>query len=151
MAPEQAKLADTNVLIYAVDEASPHHLEAKHWLDGSLNSTETVLIPWMSLLAFVRLTTHPSISAAPLTTDQALSIVDRWLTSPAVEIPRANSAVTVAMRGLLAATGRGGNLVNDAFLAAIALEHRCEVVTFDNDFGRFPGVRWQRPAPVATS
>jgi predicted nucleic acid-binding protein len=50
---------------------------------------------------------------------------------------------------LLAATGRGGNLVNDAHLAALALQYDATVVSFDNDFSRFPGVRWERPPPVA--
>ncbi|MDR0592531.1 MAG: PIN domain-containing protein [Bifidobacteriaceae bacterium] len=139
------KAVDANVLIYAVDQTAPHHRSAKCWLDQALSGSETVLLPWLSLLAFVRLTTHPALSADPLTPGQAIGIVEAWLARPCVRVPSAKPDLTRALRTHLEATGRGGNLVNDAFLAAVAAQHRAEVVTFDNDFGRFPGVKWLRP------
>jgi toxin-antitoxin system PIN domain toxin len=139
------KLVDANVLVYAVDETVLHHHSAKQWLDDALSGTETVLLPWLCLLAFVRLTTNPALSEHPLNTDQAFDIVDAWLACRAAELPKAGRDITETARSLLGAIGRGGNLVNDAFLAALAIRHRAQVVTYDNDFGRFPGVVWKRP------
>jgi toxin-antitoxin system PIN domain toxin len=144
------KLVDANVLIYAVDESVPHHAAALSWFDGALSGIEPVLLPWVSLLAFVRISTHPRLSRSPLTVDSAFDIVDAWLSADATVVPQASPAVSRRMRGLLDATGRGGNLVNDAFLAALALENRAEVVSFDNDFDRFPGVRRIQPGPGRT-
>lgn len=139
------KLVDANVLIYAVDSAAQQHLAAKGWLDRALGGGETLLLPWVSLLAFVRLTTHPSIFVRPLTPDQALSVVELWLSQPAVVTGETGPEHVKHLRECLAATGRGGNLVNDAHLAALASQYGATVVTFDNDFSRFPGVRWEPP------
>jgi toxin-antitoxin system PIN domain toxin len=140
------KLVDANVLLYAVDRGSTHHALARDWLDRALNGPETILLPWVSLLAFVRLSTHPGIYERPLAVDQALDTVALWLAQPVTVAPEPDARHITHLRDLLAETGRGGNLVNDAHLAALALQHRATVVTFDNDFGRFPGVRWERPA-----
>lgn len=139
------KLVDANVLLYAVDEGAEHHSAAKAWLDRALSSNETVLLPWVSLLAFLRLSTHPSVYEHPLTSGQALDVVDAWIESAPAITPEPDSRHATRMRELLAATGRGGNLVNDAHLAAIALQHGAAVVTFDSDFGRFPGISWEAP------
>lgn len=142
------RLVDANVLLYAVDQNAPHHDAAKGWLDNALNGAETVLLPWMSLLAFVRLTTHPRVFDRPLSPAQALDIVDVWLASPSAVAPEPDARHPARLHELLeAAGGHGGNLVNDAHLAALALQHGAVVMTFDSDFGRFPGVRWERPAP----
>lgn len=140
------KLIDANVLLYAVDEGAEHHSVAKAWLDRALSGNETVLLPWVSLLAFLRLSTHPSVYEHPLTTTQALDVVDAWIGAAPAIAPEPDSQHAGRMRQLLAATGRGGNLVNDAHLAAIAVQHGAVVVTFDSDFGRFPGVAWETPA-----
>lgn len=139
-------MVDANVLLYAVDENAAHHRAAGHALDATLSGRETTLLPWVSLLAFLRLATHPAVYERPLEPDQALDVVDAWLLHPSVIAPQPDSRHLGRVRTLLAATGRGGNLVNDAHLAALALQHDAVVLTFDNDFGRFPGVRWERPA-----
>ena len=140
------KLVDANVLLYAVDRGAEHHRVAKAWLDAAIGGPETVLMPWVSLLAFVRLVTHPSVYEHPLLVAQALNVVDGWLAAPAVIAPEPDARHSTRLRELLDATGRGGNLVNDAHLAALALQHRASVITFDSDFGRFPGVTWERPS-----
>ncbi|PFG19027.1 TA system VapC family ribonuclease toxin [Serinibacter salmoneus] len=140
-------LVDANVLIYAVDTASTHHSRAKSWIDEALAGTQTVLMPWVSLLAFVRLTTHPRIFERPLTPETALGIVEGWLGCDNVVAPEPDTRHVRRLTDLLAATGgRGGNLVNDAHLAALAVQWGARVVTFDSDFGRFPGVHWFSPA-----
>ncbi|MGI8459450.1 MAG: TA system VapC family ribonuclease toxin [Propionibacteriaceae bacterium] len=139
------KLVDANVLLYAVDQNATHHGAAKAALDTTISGPETTLLPWVSLLAFLRLATHPAVYERPLTPDQALDVVDGWLGHPAVITPQPDARHLGRMRALLAVTGRGGNLVNDAHLAALALQHDALVLSFDNDFARFPGVRWERP------
>jgi toxin-antitoxin system PIN domain toxin len=140
------KLVDANVLLYAVDKGAEHHSAAKAWLDRTLSGNETVLFPWVSLLAFLRLSTHPSVYEHPLTSEQALDVVDAWTGAAPAITPEPDSQHAARMRELLKATGRGGNLVNDAHLAAIALQYGAAVVTFDSDFARFPGVSREAPA-----
>jgi toxin-antitoxin system PIN domain toxin len=139
------RLADANVLIYAVDKRAERHAAAKGWLDNALSGNTTVLMPWVSLLAFVRIITHPSIYPNPVPVGEAFDFVDAWLGQPHVIIPEPDGSHARRMRELLEVTGRGGNLINDAHLAALALQHRATVVTFDNDFSRFPGVKWESP------
>ncbi len=106
---------------------------------------DTVAFAWIALLAFMRLSSKAGLLPAPLTSDQAMDRVDAWLgAAPAVVVqPTPQHASLV--RTLLAPLGTGGNLVNDAHQAALAVEHRCTIVSFDNDLGRFLGVRWVRP------
>lgn len=134
-------IVDANVLLYAVDGGAAHHQAAKRWLDAALSDQrEAVLIPWICLLAFVRLITHAAVYERPLTVGQALGIVEAWLGRANVINPEPDREHPRRMRALLDATGRGGNLVNDAHLAALAIQYGATVVSFDNDFARFPGV-----------
>jgi toxin-antitoxin system PIN domain toxin len=139
------KLVDANVLLYATNTSARHHERSRRWLDGALSGADTVAFAWLALLAFVRLSTKPELFPAPLSIDQAMDRVDAWTAAaPAVVVePTPNHATIV--RNLLAPLGVGGNLTNDAHLAALAIEHRCTIVSFDNDFGRFPSVAWQPP------
>ncbi|MGL5928559.1 MAG: TA system VapC family ribonuclease toxin [Dermatophilaceae bacterium] len=139
------KVVDANVLLYAVDGSATHHAASHAWLDDALAGVEAVGLPWASLVAFVRVSTHSSIQAHPLTADQATDIVDAWLGQPAAVVLQPDGRHFRRLRDLLPSTGAGGNLVNDTHLAALALQHRATVVTFDDDFDRFPGVRWERP------
>ena len=139
------KLVDANVLLYAVDTSARHHEAARGWLDTALSGAETIILPWVSLLAFLRISTHPGIYPRPLTAEQAIDIVSAWMRRPNV-VPGTPSPRHVDILGtLLATTGVGGNLVNDAHLASLAIEHAATVATFDSDFGRFPEVQWEVP------
>jgi len=140
------KVVDANVLIYAVDETSPHHLAAHTWLDDALSHVEPVIIPWICILAFIRITTHQGLSASPLSVNQAMDIVDSWVASPAVRTDYSTPQAADLLRRNLEENGVGGNLVNDAWLAALAVEADAELVSFDNDFQRFAGVRWFNPS-----
>ncbi len=140
------KLVDANVLLYAVNNAETRHEVSKAWLDGAMAGHETVLFPWICLLAFLRLATHPAVFPHPLSRGDALDIVDQWLAQPNALTPQPDRNHAPLLRKLLAATGRGGNLVNDAHIAALAIQHRAVVITFDNDFARFPGVSWEQPS-----
>lgn len=138
-------IVDANVLLYAVDEDAEHHERARSWLLGVLGSTEAVVLPWVSLLAFLRISTSSRIYPAPLTVEEALEIVDAWLSRPNVVLATGGREHWRILRGLLKSTGAAGNLVTDAHTAAFALEFKATVMTFDNDFGRFPGVEWRSP------
>ena len=139
------RLVDANVLLYAVNESADRHAEARGWLDGALGGRDTVAFSWVVLLAFLRLSTRVGLFPTPLAVADATDAVEAWLTaSPSVVVePTPRHAGLLA--GLLAHVGSAGNLVSDAHLAALALEHRATVVTYDGDFGRFPGVRWEHP------
>jgi uncharacterized protein len=139
-------LVDANVLLYAVDQDAPLHSAAISWLDPALAGREAVGFAWIVLLAFVRLSTHPAIFPNPLATDQAFDVVESWLAQPASIVLDPTVRHLSVLRGLLTQLGTAANLVSDAHLAALAVEHGAEIVSFDADFGRFPGVRWRRPA-----
>lgn len=139
-------LVDANVLIYAVNRADPKHEHAREWLDGALGSRETVGFAWITLLAFLRLTTRAGLFPRPLPVPAALAQMKAWLAQPNSLIVEPTARHLELMDGLLAHTGAGGNLVSDCHLAALALEHNATVITYDYDFGRFQGVRWQPPS-----
>lgn len=139
------KLVDANVLLYAVNSDAPAHAPSREWLDGALSGAETVAFCWVALLAFVRLSTKVGLFPSPLSVDESMDRVDDWLAAGSAVVVEPTVRHASIVRDLLADLGVGGNLVNDAHLAALALEHRCGIVSFDNDFARFPGVDWTRP------
>jgi toxin-antitoxin system PIN domain toxin len=139
------KLPDVNVLLYAVDETSAHFERAHPWVQGMFGGSETVGLSWTVALAFVRLTTKAQLMSAPLTVDEALDIVDGWLARPNVVVVHPTDRHAAVLRELLAPLGSGGNLVTDAHLAALAIEHGAELVSCDADFSRFSGLRWTDP------
>lgn len=98
------------------------------------------------LLAFVRLSTKVGLFPRTLPVDAALGRVRAWLAQPTSVVLEPTPRHLEVLAGFVTATGTGGNLTNDAHLAALAVEHRATVVTYDRDFGRFPGVAWQEPA-----
>lgn len=139
------KLVDANVLLYAVNSDARHHETSRTWLDDALSGADTVAFAWVALLAFVRLSTKVDLFPSPLTVTESMDQVDAWLgAAPAVVVePTVDHGRIV--RDLLTSFGAGGNLVTDAHLAALSIEHRCTVVSFDHDFGRFPDVDWTVP------
>jgi hypothetical protein len=138
-------IVDANVLIYAVNSESAFHRQSKSWLDRALGESEPVGFAWLVLLAFWRIVTHPSVFAEPIDTETAGTIVETWLSQPAALVVQPTLRHLALLQGLLAPTGTGANLVNDAHLAALSLEHGATIVSYDADFSRFPGIRLQRP------
>ena len=139
------KLVDVNVLLYAFDSTSPRHREAKSWVESAFSAREPVGLSWQVLLAFLRLSTRASLFANPLTTEEAFDVVDGWLEHPATTLISPGARHAAVLRDLLSSTGAGGNLVADAHLAALAIEHGATLWSYDADFSRFPGVQWSRP------
>ena len=139
------RLVDVNILVYARDESSPHHRAAKHWLDQALSGGTPVGFTWLVLIGFVRLVTHPRVMAAPLSSAEAMASVEHWLSARSAHVVHPGPQHARLLRELLEAAGAAGNLTNDAHLAALAIEHKAVVVTFDDDFDSFDSVRWERP------
>jgi uncharacterized protein len=140
------KLVDANVLLYAVNEDAAHHRAAKRWLDDALAGGATVAWSWIVVLAFLRIATRPGIFPRPLPAATAVEIVRRWLGAPTSVVVEPGVQHLDVLVALLTDTGTAGNLVSDAHLAALAIEHRATVVTFDRDFVRFARVEVERPA-----
>lgn len=145
------KLVDANVLLYAVNRDAPHHEESRSWLDGALSGDATVAFSWIALLAFVRLSTKAGLFPSPLDVDGALARVHAWTTAAPSVIVEPTLDHAAVLQRLLGGVGVGGNLVNDAHLAALAVEHRCAIVSYDNDFSRFDGITWERPGGTGLS
>ncbi len=139
------KLPDLNLLIYAVDQGSSSHLIALRWWNGLLSGSQTVALSWTVLLGFLRLTTNPRIMRAPLAAEEAFDYIDRWLAHPLTTMIDPTPRHASLLRDLLGEVGTAGNLVPDAHLAALAIEHGAELCSADRDFGRFPGLRWVNP------
>ncbi|MGI8518622.1 MAG: type II toxin-antitoxin system VapC family toxin [Acidimicrobiia bacterium] len=139
------RLVDANVLLYAVNSDAQRHEQSRNWLDGALSGGSTVAFSWIALLAFVRLATKAGLLPFPLSVDGAMDRVDAWLRAPSAVVIEPTVDHPRIVRELLREVGVGGNLVNDAHLAALAIEHRCSIVSYDNDFSRFEGVRWETP------
>ncbi len=139
------KIVDANVPLYVVNSASEHHRPSRRWLDTELSGADTVGLAWVSLLAFVRLTTKVGLFPAPLTPEEATQQVNAWLSAPGAVLANPTPRHAAMIAGLLAGVGTGGNLVSDAHLAALAIEHRGAIVSYDNNFGRFDGITWLTP------
>jgi hypothetical protein len=139
------KFVDANVLLYAVNEDAEHHEPSRRWLDRGLSGGDTIAFSWLVLLAFLRLVTKEGLFPRPLSLDGALDRVDSWLGAPGAVVVEPSAGHVRFLRSALGEVGVGGNLVNDGHLAALAIEHRAAVVSWDNDFQRFTGVRWLRP------
>jgi uncharacterized protein len=138
-------LLDANLLIYAIDIDSPHHKRARRWLEQVLSGRDPVGLPWIVVLAFVRITTRAGIMRSPLSVERAVAFVDEWLAQPYVTLLGPSDRHWPVLKNLLIATGSAGNLTTDAHLAALAIEHGCAIASTDNDFRRFTGVTLINP------
>lgn len=138
-------LVDANLLLYATDERSPRNGRAVEWLEEKLNGPRPVGLPWQSLVAFLRIATHPRILTNPLMAADAWRQVEDWLAAPAAWIPTSGPSHAALLGELIVRHEVSGNLVPDAQLAALALEHGLTVCSADTDFVRFTEVRWENP------
>ena len=138
-------LVDANLLLYAVDRSSPHHERAAGWLTEQLNGPRRIGLPWQSLVAFARISTHPRAAAKPLTGSRAADFVREWLAAEVVWTPVPGEGHADIFTRFVTEQHLTGNLVSDAHLAALAVEHGLTLCSNDSDFARFPGLSWMNP------
>ena len=138
-------LVDANILLYAEDRFSPHHAKALAWWDARLSGAAPVCLCWEVLNAFIRIGTNPRVFEHPLSIDQAVTRVQSWMGQPCVRVIHPTERHWTVFQRMLLDGQAAANLVTDAHLAALSVEHGCELMSTDSDFSRFPGIRWKNP------
>jgi toxin-antitoxin system PIN domain toxin len=140
-------LLDVNILLYAYDKDAVHHVAAAKWVKHLINGPEVIGLPWITLWAFVRLSTNPRVLANPKTPQEAFQIVREWLALPGVVVVQPGPRHAELIERLVIDNRAPGPLVTDAALAALAIEHGATLASTDRDFSRFPDLRWLNPIP----
>lgn len=135
-------LPDVNVLLAGFRTDHVHHRPARAFLETARSQPATLAISDVALTSLVRLATNPRVFVQPDTVDAVLDYVDALLEPPA-EVITAGVGHWPRFAGLCRELSLRGNLVPDGYLAALALEQRAELVTFDRGFGRYPRLRWR--------
>lgn len=138
-------LVDANILLYAEDALHPDNERARLWWDETLSGADPVCLCWTVLAAYVRIGTNRRVFETPLSVAEAASRIDSWLDQPCTRIVRPTERHWGVFRALLMDGNAVANLVTDAHIAALAIEHGCRLATADADFSRFPGLKWFNP------
>jgi len=138
-------MVDVNILLYAEDKLSPLNKQARQWWDSQLSGESTVCLCWEIITAFIRISTNRQIFKKPLTAVQAITRVQSWLDQPCVRLIKPIDSHWLIFKTLLQEGQATANLVADAHLAALAIEHGCVLFTTDSDFSRFPKLKWKNP------
>lgn len=138
-------LVDTNLLIYASFRVLPQYRAAREWLDGQLSGPTRLGVPWQNLLGFLRIATNPRVFSRPASMEDAWDQVIAWLGCDVVWVPQPTDRHAELLGRFVALPGVRANLVHDAHLAALAVEHGLTLCSTDGDFARFPGLRWENP------
>ena len=138
-------LVDANLLLYAYHPRSDQHEASRAWLERVMSGAELVRFAWLTLWAFLRISTNPRAFERPLTTNEAEAAVAAWLVQPSAGILEPGDRHWDILRGLMRRGQTAGPLIMDAVLASIAIEHGAILHTTDRDFSRFPGLKWTNP------
>lgn len=138
-------LPDVNILVYAHRADSVHHAACRAWVEGVINGNESYGLSELVLSGFVRVATHPKVFIKPSSLADALEFTEQLRGQPNCVPVAPGRRHWEIFRALCVAAGAKGNLVPDAFLAALAIEAGCEWITTDRDFSRFKGLRWRHP------
>ncbi len=138
-------LIDANLVLYAYHPRAPEHEASKKWLEATLSDEPTVRFAWLTLWAFLRISTNPHVFERPLSVAEAEAAVSSWLAQPTAGILEPGERYWATLRRLMGEGQTVGPLVMDAALAALAIEHGATLHTTDRDFSRFPGLKWINP------
>jgi toxin-antitoxin system PIN domain toxin len=139
------KIVDLNVLLYAVNSDAAPHARVREWWEAAVNGEETLGLPWIVVLGFLRLTTSQRVFPLPLAPEAAAARLDAWLGEPNVKIVAERDGHWQMLKALLHASGTAGNLTTDAHLAALAMSYDAVLVSCDADFNRYKGLRLENP------
>ena len=142
-------LLDGNLLVYAKVQDFGQHEAARAWFEDVLAAPGRVGLPWPSLLGYVRMVTNLRLFNRPLSAAEAWGDVQEWLEAPGVWIPTPTERHADVLSGLIQDAGPTANLVADAHMAALAMEHGLELCSTNTDFARFPRLRWSNPIRTA--
>lgn len=138
-------ILDVNIVLYATDSAAPQHRAVSDWLKALRATGEIVGLPWITLWAFLRISTNPRLWAHPKSGSEACALMRRWMEEPGVIMPEPGPRHATIIERMITVFGVTGPLVTDAALAALAIEHGATLASTDQDFRRFPEVRWVNP------
>ena len=138
-------LVDANLLLYAYDPRAAGHDASRRWLEEALSGQALVRFAWLSLWAFLRISTNPRVFEHPLTIAEAEAAVGAWLEQPVAGILEPGERHWEILRRLMRDGQASGPLVMDAALAALAIEHGATLCTTDRDFARFDDLKWEDP------
>jgi len=138
-------LVDANILLYAEDSLSAQHDRARTWWDAQLSGSAPVCLCWPVVTAFLRIATNTRLHQRPLTLGEAADRVQSWFAQPCVRMIQPTEQHWDILQRMLHEGNATANLVSDAHLAALAVEHNCELCSTDTDFARFPGLNWLNP------
>jgi uncharacterized protein len=140
-------LPDVNVLIYAFRTDVPQHAVCRTWLDSVAENDARFGVSPLALGAVVRITTNPRSYRTPSTLDEVFGFCEDLLGQPHCQIVEPGERHWNIFKRLCTETDTRGSRVTDAWFAALAIEWGCEWITLDRDYARFPGLKWQVPAP----
>jgi toxin-antitoxin system PIN domain toxin len=138
-------LVDANILLYAENSLHSLNRKARTWWDGQLSGSRSVCLCWTVLSAFIRIGTNPRVFESPLSLEQAVARVQSWLEQPCARVVRPTDRHWTVFQQMLSDGQAVANLVTDAHLAALAIEHGCQLASTDSDFARFSRLKWMNP------
>lgn len=138
-------IIDANLLLYAYNADAPQHSAAARWLAELVQGGEPVALPWVTLWAFLRISTNPRIWDNPLPSARAFAIVNEWLALPGVVVLPPGPRHLELLERLVLEHKAAGPLVTGAILASLAFETGATLASTDQDFGRFQGLQWVNP------
>jgi uncharacterized protein len=138
-------ILDANVLLYAYNADAPQQPVAARWLAELLEGDDAIGLPWLTVWAFIRIATNSRTWTTPLSTTEVFAIVDGWIAQPGVVVLQPGPRHAEILKRLVIDHAVTGALVTDAVLAALAIENGAVLASTDQDFRRFPELRWTNP------
>jgi uncharacterized protein len=142
-------LVDANLLLYAYHPKAEQHEASRAWLEASLSGSQLVRFAWLTVWAFLRISTNARVFERPLSASEAGTAVSSWLGQPSVGILEPGERHWEILQKVMKEGQTTGPLVMDAVLASLAIEHGATLHTTDRDFARFPGLKWTDPLASA--
>lgn len=140
-----AVLPDANLLLWAHHRQFEHHARARDWMARTLTNTPLVGLGWPTIMAFLRISTHPRALGRPIGIETAWDVVTGWLERPNVRVVVPSDRHPAILGRLLREGRASADHTTDAHLAALAIEWGLELLSADRDFARYPGLRWRDP------